>query len=316
MRYFLGVDIGGTKCAVCLGDDAGTIIDRIAFATNERQGPQQAIDNLIRSAQQLIDKHRPKLSGIGISCGSPLDPERGVIQAPANLPSWVDVPIVKIFSERFAVPAFLENDANAGAIAEHAFGAGRGCQHMIFCTMGTGMGAGLILNGRIYRGANVYAGEIGHIRLERFGPVGCRKAGSFEGFCSGGGIAQLAAMERGQWQGATCLPERPTAKDVGEGATQGDALSLKILDQVGHYLGVGLAYVLDIINPERVVIGSIFARCERFLRPAMQRALEAEALPQTVRACTIVPAQLGEQIGDFAAIAVAVDQVQHAAAAR
>jgi glucokinase len=312
---FLGLDIGGTKCAVCLGDDRGAVIDRISFPTREPLGPAQAVKRLLASAQTLIKRHRVRLRAIGIACGSPLDPEHGIIQAPANLPSWQEVEIVRLVRERFGVPAFLENDANAGAIAEHAFGAGRGCRHMVFLTFGTGMGAGLILNGRIYRGANTYAGEVGHVRLAADGPVGCRKAGSFEGFCSGGGIAQLAVAERRRWTGPTRLPEAPTAKDVGAGAEAGDELSLRILDVSGHHLGLGLACLLDILNPELVVIGSIFARCERFLRPPMERALAAEALPQTRTACRIVPAQLGERIGDLAALAVAYDQIAHGAVA-
>lgn len=307
---YLGIDIGGTKCAVCYGDEQGRAIDKRSFPTLEPKGPGQAVENLLKAADELVAKHgRPR--AIGISCGSPLDPELGLVQSPANLPSWRDVPIVKVFADRFGVPVFLDNDANAGALAEFWFGAGRGCKNMVFMTFGTGLGAGLILDGRIYRGTNTYAGELGHMRLMPYGPVGCRKPGSFEGFCSGGGIAQLARAERQCWDGPTVLPESPTAREVGEGAAAGDALSLHILELCGHYLGLGLAYVLDLLNPQRIVLGSIFARCERFLRPAMEKSLKAEALEQTYRVCTVVPAQLGESIGDVAALAIAFDAMKH-----
>jgi glucokinase len=304
---YLGFDIGGTKCAVCIGDAQGKVIAKRSFATEEPKGPDQAVEQLIAAAKELLAEHPGKPEGVGISCGSPLDPELGVIQAPANLPSWKDVPIVTIVRDRLGLPAWLENDANAGALAEFWFGAGRGARNVVFCTFGTGMGAGLILDGRLYRGTNVYAGEIGHLRLAPYGPVGCRKPGSFEGFCSGGGIAQVARAERISWDGPTLLGESPSARDVGEAAGRGDALALRILDITGRYLGHGLAIVLDVLNPQVVVLGSIFARCEKFLRPPMDEVLRAEALPQTYSVCRVVPAQLGESIGDIAALAIAHD---------
>jgi len=302
---YLGFDIGGTKCAVCLGTAGGEIIARRSFPTEEPRGPEQAIVQLIRHAQELIAEHQVRPIAVGISCGSPMDPEAGIIQAPANLPSWKDVPIVRIVKERLGLPAFLENDANAGALAEWLYGAGRGAKNVVFMTFGTGMGAGLILDGRLYRGTNVYAGEVGHIRLAPYGPVGCRKPGSFEGFCSGGGLAQVARIERQAWEGATTLPAAPTAKEVGVAAVAGDALALHILALCGRYLGAGLAVILDVLNPQVIVLGSIFARCERFLRPSMEEVMRAEALAQTFAVCRVVPAQLGEAIGDVAAVAIA-----------
>jgi len=253
----------------------------------------------------MLKKHGIKPEGIGIACGSPLDWKKGIIQSPAQLQSWVDVPIKQIFEEKFKIPAFLDNDANAGASAEHVYGAGRGCEHMAFLTFGTGMGAGLILNNEIYRGANCYAGEVGHMRLTSNGPIGCRKAGSFEGWCSGAGIKQYAETERALWKGSTLLPAEPTARDVGEAAEQGDELALKIFDICGHYLGCGLAYMLDVLNLERIIIGSIFLRCEKFIRPSMEKSLAEEALAQVVERCKILPSELGESIGDYAAISIA-----------
>lgn len=303
--HLLGIDIGGTKCAVCLATLEGRILDKSGFATNEPLGPGQAIERFFSEAEVLLERYNATPAAIGISCGSPLDPERGIIHAPPQLSSWKDVEVVRILSERFHAPAFLENDANACALAEHRYGAGKNCRNMVFLTFGTGMGAGLILDNRLYRGTNTYAGEVGHIRLRDSGPVGYHKAGSFEGFCSGAGIAQLARQERATFAGPTLLSQTPTARDVGEAAAKGDALSLQILESTGHYLGLGLSYIMDILNPECVVIGSIFVRCEEFLRPSMERTLAAEALSQTHKVCRIVPAGLGEQVGDHAAIAVA-----------
>lgn len=304
-KVYLGLDIGGTKCAVLTGTANGEVIDKISFATKEPEGPEQAIRNLIEASNKLVSERNLSLDAIGISCGSPLDPERGIIQAPPNLSSWKDVEIVRIFQEHFKAPAFLDNDANAGAIAEYSFGAGRGFKNIIFITFGTGCGAGLILDGRIYRGTNCYAGEIGHIRVEKDGPIGYHKSGSLEGFCSGGGIAQLAVMMKKDYRGATRLGEAPSAKDVGEAAEAGDELALRIFEKSGEMFGRGLAYLLDIINPQRILVGSIFLRCEKFIRPAMERTLKAESLPYTYGVCEVLPVGLGERIGDLAALSVA-----------
>lgn len=306
----LGIDVGGTKCGVCLATTEGGIIDKDGFPTKEPEGPDQAVRNFIETSHRLIAKHSVKITGIGIACGSPLDPDTGIVDAPPHLQSWKKVPVVKIFQDEFGVPAFLDNDANAGACAEYLFGAGKGCRHMVFLTFGTGLGGGIIANGDIYRGANCFAGEVGHIRLEKDGPVGVHKAGSFEGFCSGAGIAQIARGERAKWTGKTLVPEQPTTKDVGEAAEQGDELALRIMTLSGHYLGYGLAYIVDILNPERIIIGSIFLRCEKFLRPSMEETLRREAMPQTFAACQILPAGLGERIGDYAALSVAMLQMK------
>ena len=303
-EVLVGIDIGGTKCAVCISTPDGKIIDKISFPTDEPAGPEQAITNIIESVQLLLNKSGKKAKAIGISCGSPLDPYEGIILSPPNLSSWKNIPIVKIIQDKFSAPTFLDNDANAGALAEFVFGAGRGFKNIVFITFGTGCGAGLILDGKIYRGTNCFAGEIGHMRLAEDGPIGYHKAGSMEGFCSGGGLAQLAQQMRLNFSKSS-LSANPSAKEVGEAAKQGDELARIILEKSGHYLGKGLAIICDIINPQVIVIGSIFVRCEEFIRPAMQKALEQEALSYTRNVCKVVPAELGEAVGDLAAISIA-----------
>ena len=308
---YLGIDIGGTTCAVCAADRQGQLLASASFTTGKGElGWEKTVGLLLEEAdrQARAGGHSgPK--AIGISCGSPMDREAGLIQEPANLPGWCDVPIVNLFSEAFPRAAIhLENDANAGALAEYHFGAGKNepARNLLFLTFGTGLGAGLILNGELYRGASNYAGEIGHIRLSPDGPLGCGKAGSFEGFCSGGGIEQLAVDRRAAWAEETCLRDGAlTARDVGLGARSGDPLCLEILDISGDHLGQGLAMVIDILNPELVVIGSIFTRCEEFLRPAMERALEREARKEALACCRIIPAALDEEIGLYASLSAA-----------
>ena len=203
----------------------------------------------------------------------------------------------------------LQNDANACALAEWRWGAGKGCEHMIFLTFGTGMGAGLILNGRLYSGANDMAGEVGHIRMESKGPSGYGKEGSFEGFCSGGGIARLGVRMHEMWitQGKQTSIQTFDAKGIAEAAENMDELALCIYSKVGTYLGRGIAVLIDILNPECVVIGSIYSRQEALLRDYVLKEIKKEALELNQSVCRIVPAGLGESVGDFAALAVGMD---------
>ncbi|RMD95756.1 MAG: ROK family protein, partial [Calditrichaeota bacterium] len=165
---YLGVDIGGTKIALVVGDAAAKVFSRVEFPTRVEIGPDKIIQRIVEEGHSLLQQH--KVVAAGVSCGGPLDPETGVIYAPPNLPGWDQVPITKILAERWQLPVALQNDANAGALAEWQFGSGRGTRHFIFLTFGTGLGAGLILNGQLYEGANHLAGEVGHWRMAATGP--------------------------------------------------------------------------------------------------------------------------------------------------
>ena len=312
-RYFIGLDIGGTKLAAILGTSDGRILKKLKLPSEADKGPEQMLDKLTAMAQQLMG---PEVVAIGISCGGPLDSRRGIVMSPPNLPGWDNVHIVDIMSQRFGIPAYLQNDANACALAEHRFGAGVGCDNMVFLTFGTGMGAGLILDGRLYSGITDTAGEIGHIRLAPDGPVGYGKAGSFEGFCSGGGIAKLAAqmikdsIKNGKTVAFCPTVEQAdsiTAEDVGKAAAVGDPLATEILKISGKYLGYGLSIIIDILNPERIIIGSIFARCRDILQPEAEKVIEEEALPIAARRCSIMTPGLGEAIGDYASLSIAIE---------
>lgn len=317
-KYLLGVDIGGTKCAVVLGErneDALKITDKIRFDTTD---VDQTIGNILESLDMMVGKYgldSENTGAIGISCGGPLDNLRGVVMSPPNLPGWNNIPIVKLVEDRVGIQAALENDANACALAEWKFGAGKGSDNMVFLTFGTGLGAGLILDGKLYSGTNGNAGELGHIRLSDFGPVGYGKQGSFEGFASGGGIAQIAkaALTEKYQQGkivSWCPVEKiasVTAKDVADAAHCGDALALEIYETSSRYLGLGLSIIIDILNPQVIVIGSIYARNEEMIRPVMQKVIDRESLGGAAAVCRVVSAALGEKIGDYAALSVAAD---------
>lgn len=312
----IGFDIGGTKCAVSVGyEQNGELIikDKQTVPQDLSVSPYEMIDRLAALAETMTDD----FSSIGISCGGPLDSRAGVILSPPNLRGWDNVNIVEHLKKRYGGKVSLQNDANACAIAEWRYGAGRGTQSMIFLTFGTGMGAGLILDGRLYAGASDMAGEIGHVRMSEYGPVGYGKRGSFEGFCSGNGIAQIGqtlATEQLQ-QGRTVsycrsADELPliTAKKIAEFANAGHEDAKQVFTLCGERLGAGLSILIDVLNPEAIVIGSVFLRCEHLLRGAMTRVIERETLSHARRVCRILPAGLGEQIGDYAALSVAAQQ--------
>jgi glucokinase len=317
-EVWIGVDIGGTKTAVVISRQPPSMLARIEFPTLPEQGPERAIALIVQSigeAMQASGMEREGIAGIGVSCGGPLDQRAGVIHAPPNLSTWVDVPIVAILKKEFELECRLENDADAGAIAEHRFGAGQGARHMVFLTMGTGLGAGIIADGRLLRGAAGQAGEIGHVRLTAEGPVGYHKAGSVEGWASGGGMAQVAteltraAIQRGE---TTLLAARLresqalSAKDVADAARAGDGLAGRILEGTGRRLGEAMAILVDVLNPERIVVGGLAMRLGESLLAPARLAMEREALPGSARICQVVPASLGESIGDVAAICVAM----------
>tara|TARA_B100001750_G_C15509056_1_gene602390 strand:+ start:250 stop:1236 length:987 start_codon:yes stop_codon:yes gene_type:complete len=319
-EFYLGIDIGGTNCAVIAGTKSMKILEKIQFSTETNLGPEFAISNLLKHSSAIKKKLSDyTITAIGISCGGPLNSKKGIIFSPPNLPEWDNIHITKIFQDQFKAPAFLQNDANACALAEWHYGAGKGTNNMVFLTFGTGMGAGLILNGKLYTGTNDNAGEIGHVRLAKNGPLGYNKNGSFEGFCSGAGIKRLAEniisekMDNGNK--VSFIKNRDelqnlTAKEVAEAANTGDKTALKIFQTSAKYLGLGISILIDIINPERIVVGSIFYRYPDLFKSICNDIIKKEALESAANVCEIVPSALGESIGDYASLSVALNGKQ------
>ena len=312
MKHYIGIDIGGTKCAVVLGCEdpaAGEmgVLEKRRFETPDNS-PAEAFARIAAEIDGFAQK--AEIGGIGISCGGPLDSTSGIILGPPNLPGWDHIEIVQYFQEKYGLPVHLQNDANACAVAEWKYGAGKGLRNLIFLTFGTGMGAGLILDGKLYTGTNDMAGEVGHWRMSESGPVGYGKAGSFEGFCSGGGIALAAKAKAGEAKDSPLFspgspPQPVNAKRIADLADGGDEFCRGVYADCGRMLGRGLALMIDILNPQMIVIGSIFARSRNLLWKYAQAEIEAEAIGRSAKVCRVVPAQLGESLGDVAALTVA-----------
>ena len=303
----MGIDIGGTKCAVVIGDENGNVLKKERFATTDCKG---TLENIFAAAERL---GTADVTAIGISCGGPLDEKNGLILSPPNLPGWDNIPIVSMLKERFGKPTSICNDANAGALAEWKFGAGKGAKNLVFMTFGTGLGAGLILNGALYSGSSGMAGEVGHIRLSPFGPSGYGKCGSFEGFCSGGGLYELGRTTARQYlQRGECPSfikngdlSDFTVKDMADAARAGDRCAKEVFDICAEKLGEGLSIICDLINPEKILIGSVYERCRDLLEAGALAVMKREVHPMALSCVSIEAPLLTESIGDMAALAVA-----------
>ena len=312
MSYCIGFDIGGTKCAVSLGKvEEGKIFLLKREETPTLDEPKKTLSILAPFVKEWVKEYG--VTAAGISCGGPLDSKKGLIVSTPNLSKgWHKFYIVDYVKEEFGLTAKLQNDANACAVAEWKFGAGRGTKNMVFFTFGTGLGAGLILDGKLYAGANDNAGEAGHIRLAKTGPIGYGKAGSFEGFCSGNGIAKLAKQMAARCKKMPKCIEKMggmseiTTKKLAQAAFAGDKFAKRVFNKSGEMLGKGLSVIVDILNPEKIVIGGVFMRSSALLVPAMNKVLQKEALGESMQVCEIVPAELSENIGDIAALSLAL----------
>ena len=296
--YILGLDLGGTKCAAVIAavnNDSIEFLDRYEVKTTSDW--KHILGLLCAWANAKATDLGVILSSVGISCGGPLSADRKYILSPPNLPGWDKVPVVEFVEELCKTKAYLENDADACALAEYKYGAGAKSNSMIFLTFGTGFGAGIILEERLYRGVSGMAGEIGHVRIAEDGPVGYGKEGSMEGYASGGGIARLA-YSYGM--------RAPKDKE----ARAGDRDALKVIAASASKLGKGLAVLVDILNPDTIVIGSIYSRAEDLFKDIVDRELQAECLKGTYEAVQILAAGLSEKIGDYGAVCVALYHIE------
>jgi len=317
--YVIGVDVGGTKLATVLATRTGEIVHKVRLPTEAERGPEFGVARLLSMVQRNLDEAgvcSEDVIGIGVACGSPMDAERGIILGPPNLQTWNPVPIVDRLQAEFGIYAQLENDANAGALAEWLFGAGKGRRHVVYMTMGTGIGGGLILDGRLYRGANGNAGEVGHMRVvDRGGPLcGCGKRGCLEAFCSGPSIARRTreALRDAPTSRIAALAGRAedtTAEHLFAAAREGDALALRLVDETAHYMGVGLANIIQALNPEVIVLGTIATAQGDFFLDRVRRVVRQETWPQMSGVVEILPSPLGDRVGDYGAISIVLQNL-------
>ncbi len=306
----LGIDIGGTKTAAVLGTLDGHILDRAEAPTPARQPFDVAWGRIVDTADRVLASARTKglqrPGAISVAIGGPLDIERGIIESPPHLPTWDHVPLKQRLEEHYGLPVLVEHDGNAGALAEFYFGAGQGVSNLIYLTMGTGLGAGIILNGQIYHGISDAAGEVGHIRLSENGPTEYGKAGSFEGYCSGAGIVQMARL-----RGLDFGHREVTTRAIVEAALSGEPDAHRLIEEVGTWLGRGMGILVDILNPEKIVVCTLGMLLGEMLLGPARAAMRQEALEVTAKACEVVPARLGDDLSSTMALMAAIDAYHH-----
>ncbi len=295
----LGLDIGGTKSAAVVGDGQGAVFARVAGPTPADW--RDALPFLVAALRQACAEFGCDVrdaAALGVSCGGPVDSSLGVIHSPPNLPGWDAVPLREFLQAELGLPVFVENDASATALAEHRWGAGRGCSEMAFLTMGTGIGAGLILNGALYRGRGDLAGEIGHATVWPDGPpCPCGKRGCLETLASGTAIGRMGRERYGE--GGV------TAHVVCDRARSGDPIARAIMADVARWMGLGLANLLHTLNLERVILGTLAVHAGDLLLDSIRRETQRHCWPRVWEGVQILPAALGDAAQDTAALAVA-----------
>ena len=312
-KYLGAVDLGGSKILSVVADADGRRLAEDRRLTSAREGPDVVLERIVVSLEEVLTKaglERGDLEALGICSPGPCDIDAGVIACAPNLPGWRNVPIRQYLEDGLGVPACLENDATAAALGEHVYGAGRGYRHLIYITVSTGIGGGLIIDGRLYRGATGVAGELGHMTIEPDGPLcGCGNRGCLEALASGTAVA--AHGEELIAQGGSALlaklaqeQKELTAETVCRAAEKGDSASRDIIRRAGYYLGVGLASYVNIFNPEAIIIGGGLAKVGELLLAPARAEMEARAMPEALKAVQLKPAELGDYVGVMGMVAL------------
>jgi glucokinase len=302
----LALDIGGTKLAAGVVDRSGRVHSFVVIPSEADRGPDEVLPRLFELGRRAVSESGIEWSdveAVGIGCGGPLDAERGVLIAPPHLPGWRNVPLTALAEQAFERPARLENDATAAAAAEHRYGAGVGVRNMVYLTVSTGVGGGVVVGGRLYHGANGNGGELGHVTVDWHGRPckGCGRRGCLEAYVSGTSIA-----ERAQEAGLSFA----TAEEVAAAARAGDEGARAVWDETVEALASGLTSIVNLFEPELVVVGGGVARSgEQLLGPARTWVLEHAMGPAGV-AVDIVHAALGDQVGVVGAAAIVYDRAE------
>ena len=314
----LAIDLGGTKIIAAIISNKGQIVAKERCLTLADEGPQPVIGRIFSAIDHLLSQRKinpSQLDSISIAAAGAIDFEKGLVTSSPHLPGWHDVPLRDIVEEKYKVNTFLINDASAAALGEHHFGAGQGVNNLILLAVGTGIGGGIILNGRLYSGASGSAGEIGHITIDVGGPkCDCGNTGCLEALVSGTAVAKEAIrrIKQGERSSLTEIVggkiENITAEKVSIAAQDGDSLASEVILKAATYLGVGLANLVNIFNPEMIIIGGGIAKMgDPLLNPARQVVRE-RAFQLSAQAVQIVSAQLGDDAGVLGAAVFAFQQ--------
>ena len=320
MRFVLGIDIGGTNLVVgSVAEDGSAMVASASEPTHSEAGATDVVDRLVGLAERAIATTRreapgAEILGVGVGAPGPLDTKRGIVLLTPNL-GWVNMPLRQLIHDRLGLPAALDNDANCAVLGEWWVGAARGARHAIGITIGTGIGGGLIVDGRLYHGASDVAGEIGHTTIDTEGRrCKCGNYGCLEAYASGPNIALRAVeeMEAGAESRLRALVggdlRKVTAQTVYQAAADGDELALEVVNDTAKFLGVGIGNLLNVFNPEVVVVcGGVTLAGDHLFEP-LRREVARRAFKPAVNACRIVPGELAGTAGVYGAAKIFLDQ--------
>jgi len=318
-KYVIGIDLGGTRLRVALADRAGVIVRRRAVPTLAEEGRNAVLGRILAETRTILDPlPLANLAAVAVAVPGPVDPCNGVVYRPPNLPGWGDVNLKSILEQELTVPVFVGNDANLAALAEHKFGAGRGASQLVYVTMSTGVGGGIVSNGELLLGSWGGAAEIGHMTIDLNGPrCSCGNFGCLEAMASGTAITREAKWRIAKGT-ASVLSERVggnldelRAQFIVQAAQEGDELAGEVIEWAAYNLGVGLANVMHLFDPDIIIIGGGVANAWNLLMPAIQRALRERAMEVYTRRTCIVHSELGDDAGLLGAVALALDKIDH-----
>jgi len=316
-KFILGVDLGGTKIAAALATTRGEILARGRSPTHAQAGPDAVIESICATINEVLSAKALEpslLLGIGIAAAGVIDSVNGKVIFSPNLPGWHEVPLRDTIEQQFGIPAYLGNDANLAALGEWHFGVGEKVANLIYVTVSTGIGGGIIADGKLYTGACGAAGEIGHMTIDVNGPrCRCGNVGCWEALASGTALAREAVMRITEGARTSIIElvggdvSKIDAKIVGLAARQGDELAQKLVSHLGYYFGVGLANLVNIFNPELILIGGGVAKIgDLLLQPAI-KVVKERAFSTSANAVDIKPATLGDDSGIMGAAAFVLE---------
>ncbi|MBS6603564.1 MAG: ROK family protein [Brachyspira sp.] len=302
----IGIDVGGTNVKIALVDSDGKIGYSNTIPTRAEMGYEYTINNMKQAIRDLMTETKlsaKDIEGIGFGLPGQVDFKSGIVRLITNIPGWVEIPLAKMIEDEFHIPTRIDNDVRCAALGELNFGAGKGCENLICITVGTGIGSGLIINGKLVRGASNAAGEIGHIKLQMHdGPIcGCGDTGCLEAFASG---PSIVAMAEEYILGGKSTKYREMANGgaitpfiVAEAAKAGDPVARRIFTRMGEYIGIGMASVVNLLNPERIIVGGGVADAGDILLNPLKETIKKRAMKIAGETVQVVPAQLGNTAG-------------------
>jgi len=315
--HLIGVDVGGTKVSVCLGDESGEILSYKKVSTASLGPPEEGLPKILELIGHLIRGHNLEVTdihAIGMALPGPISYQKGMMLTPPNMPTWINVPVRDFFKEKLERPIFINNDANAGVLAEWKFGAFKNSHNLVYLTTSTGMGGGIIVNGKLLQGATDTAGEVGHFVLDPKGPkCPCGLRGCFEIFCGGANVAHRMQEEIARKKIQTKVLDEAEGKieaiDIKclvAAVKKDDTYALEVWEEFIERLAQGIGILIMTLNPDAIVLGTIAFKAPSLVMEPLKRALSQYAWPVPLSHCQVEPSQLAEKMSQLAPLALAL----------